>query len=129
MPKDAIGGRGCRRPAEEVQTRLMNQYSRRASVPEGPRGTGHAVRLAVVLGSHAVGAAGPESDIDLVVVSPAFDGEYSRELVSRLSRTAARTDSRIEPIPCGERQWREDGASPILEIARRQGIPVTSEET
>jgi predicted nucleotidyltransferase len=87
------------------------------------------VRLAVVLGSHAVGAAGPESDIDLVVVSPAFDGEYSRELVSRLSRTAARTDSRIEPIPCGERQWREDGASPILEIARRQGIPVTSEET
>jgi hypothetical protein len=37
---------------------------------------------------------------------------------------AGRTDSRIEPIPCGERQWQEDGATPIVEIARREGQQV-----
>jgi predicted nucleotidyltransferase len=78
----------------------------------------------VVFGSCASGAAGPWSDIDVVVVSPAFDGVYPRELVSRLWRTDARTDSRIEPIPCGERQWREEQASPILEIARQHGVAV-----
>jgi hypothetical protein len=40
---------------------------------------------------------------------------------SLLWRVAARTDSRIEPIPCGERQWVEDRSSAILEIARREG--------
>jgi hypothetical protein len=30
-----------------------------------------------------------------------------------LCRFAARTDNRIEPIPCGERQWFEDDAGAI----------------
>ena len=89
---------------------------------------GIAVRLGVVFGSRARGTAGQWSDIDLLVVSPVFDGEYSRELVSKLWRTAARTDSRIEPIPCGERQWREDTGSPILEIVRGEGLVINFEE-
>jgi len=40
---------------------------------------------------------------------------------------AARTDSRIEPIPCGERQWIEDDVTPIIEIARREGVQVLPE--
>ncbi len=40
---------------------------------------------------------------------------------SHASSVAARTDSRIEPITCGSRQWREDDSSAILEIARREG--------
>lgn len=89
---------------------------------------GIAVRLGVVFGSRASGTAGQWSDIDLLVVSPVFDGEYSRELVNKLWRTAARTDSRIEPIPCGERQWREDTGSPILEIARGEGLVINFDE-
>jgi len=38
-----------------------------------------------------------------------------------LWRIAARTDSRIEPIPVGERQYQEDDSSAIIEIARREG--------
>jgi hypothetical protein len=30
-------------------------------------------------------------------------------------------DSRIEPIPCGSRQWREDDSSVIIETARKEG--------
>ena len=60
----------------------------------------------------------------LVVVAPRFDGEISRGDASLLWRVAARTDSRIEPIPCGERQWAEDQSSAILEIARREDLVI-----
>ncbi len=80
--------------------------------------------MGIIFGSHASGHPGKWSDIDLVVVSPMFDGLFSRETVNRLWRVAARTDSRIEPIPCGERQWAEDNTTPIIEIARREGVQV-----
>lgn len=80
------------------------------------------INRGVVFGSHAKGTANTWNDIDLIVISPLFDGNYSRELVNSLWRTAARTDNRIEPIPCGEKQWQSDTATPILEIARREGV-------
>ena len=85
------------------------------------------VRQAVVFGSHARGHADQWSDIDLVVVAPRFDRGISRADVSLLWRVAARTDSRIEPIACGERQWAEDRSSAILEIARREGQVILPE--
>ena len=33
----------------------------------------------------------------------------------------AQTDSRIEPVGVGERQWQEDTASLLVEMARREG--------
>ena len=85
------------------------------------RDHGLPVDRAVVFGSHAKGSADEWSDIDLVVVAPNYDGTCSRNDVSLLWRVAAQTDSRIEPIPCGVRQWDEDESSAILEIARREG--------
>jgi predicted nucleotidyltransferase len=82
---------------------------------------GVAVEFGVVFGSQATGRADQWSDIDLVVVSPDFDDLADRQLVNLLWRLATRVDSRIEPIPCGARRWREDGGSPILELARREG--------
>jgi hypothetical protein len=41
--------------------------------------------------------------------------------VDILWQMRARTDSRVEPIGVGERQWQEDDANPIIEIARREG--------
>lgn len=79
------------------------------------------VDRAVVFGSQAAGRAGEWSDIDLLVVSPQFDDMRDRSLVNLLWRLAARVDSRIEPIPCGSRQWQEDDSSAIIEIARQQG--------
>lgn len=90
---------------------------------------GFDVRFGVVFGSHSKGTSHRWSDIDLLVVSPRFDGPREREDVNWLWRIAARTDMRIEPIPCGERQWLEDDASTIFEVARREGHRVLPVET
>ena len=82
---------------------------------------GLAVRFGIVFGSQITGKADAWSDIDLLVVSPRFDGQWSCQDADLLWRLAARADSRIEPIPCGERQWQEDDSSAIVEIARREG--------
>ena len=79
------------------------------------------VEQAVVFGSQTRGNAREWSDIDLIVISPQFDEMKDRTFINLLWRIAARVDSRIEPIPCGSRQWREDDSLPILEIARREG--------
>ncbi len=75
----------------------------------------------VVFGSQAKGTAKEWSDIDLLVVSPQFDHMEDRRFINLLWHIAARIDSRIEPLPCGSRQWREDDSSAIIEIARREG--------
>jgi uncharacterized protein len=82
---------------------------------------GIAVERGVIFGSHARGEASQWSDIDLIVVSPRFDSPRTREDLNLLWRIAAREDSRIEPIPCGSKEWRENETSAIVEMARREG--------
>ncbi len=86
---------------------------------------GLAVRAGVLFGSWARGTPGRWSDIDVIIISPRFDGPVRRDDIDLLWRVAARTDSRIEPVPCGERQWAEDDATPVIEAARREGHAVT----
>jgi predicted nucleotidyltransferase len=86
---------------------------------------GIAVKFGVIFGSQLTRKTDAWSDIDLLVVSPSFNDRRSRDDINLLWRLAARTDNRIEPIPCGERQWFEDDASAIIEIARREGETVT----
>jgi len=76
---------------------------------------------AVVFGSQATGRTHAWSDIDLLVVSPKYDLPRRREDVNLLWHIAAFTDSRIEPVAVGERQYEEDDSSAIIEIARREG--------
>jgi len=68
------------------------------------------------------------SDIDLVVVSDRFDQPYTRNDVQQLWRMAARVDSRIEPIAAGVKEFEEDDARAILEVARWEGEKVYLEE-
>jgi predicted nucleotidyltransferase len=77
----------------------------------------HAGR-AVLFGSFARGEANELSDIDLVVIASEFDGPRDLSLVKALWRATV-ADDRIEPIPCGEREWESGNGRPILEIARR----------
>lgn len=82
----------------------------------------HANR-AVLYGSWARGEAGPDSDIDLVVLAPEFDHQHDRNLVGQLwgLRVEISEAWRIEPIACGEREWLEDDSRMIIEIARQEG--------
>ncbi|MEX0805152.1 MAG: nucleotidyltransferase domain-containing protein [Candidatus Binatia bacterium] len=88
------------------------------------RNYGLDVRFGVVFGSWSRGKVSEWSDIDLLVGSPRFDDLRDRQDVDLLWRLAARSDSRLEPIPCGERQWHEDDSSAIIEIVRREGEPI-----
>jgi len=83
------------------------------------------VVFGIIFGSQVTGKSDQWSDIDLLIVSPIFDNLNSRRELNLLWRLAARIDSCIEPIPCGERYWREDDSSAIVEIARREGKKIT----
>jgi predicted nucleotidyltransferase len=80
---------------------------------------------AVLFGSFARGEGNEYSDIDLIVIAPQFDGSRDISMVKSLWHATA-TDCRIEPIPCGEKEWETDQSRPILEIARREGIIVAA---
>jgi predicted nucleotidyltransferase len=82
-------------------------------------------RQAVLFGSYVQGRADEWSDIDLVVIAPEFDGSRDISLVKALWR-ATIADNRIEPIPCGEKEWETDQSRPILEIARREGVIIAA---
>jgi predicted nucleotidyltransferase len=82
------------------------------------------VSFGVLYGSRAAGKSNPWSDIDLLVVSTQFDQTIDRKVINKLWHVAARTDSRIEPIPCGERQWHQDTSCALIEIARKEGISI-----
>jgi len=79
----------------------------------------------ILFGSFAKGTSGQWSDIDLIVVAPEFDGRRDIALIKSLWRATA-ADSRIEPIPCGEKEWETDESRPVLEIARREGIVISA---
>ncbi len=83
------------------------------------------VRRLVLFGSFARGDADEFSDIDLVVIAPEFDGPRELTLIEKLWLATASADNRIEPIPCGEREWETDQGRPIIEIARREGVVIT----
>jgi len=84
------------------------------------------IRFGVIFGSYALGCATEWSDIDLPGVSPELDGTIERKKINQLWHVAARTDSRIEPIPCGVEAWKNDDATPIFEVARQEGQTVTA---
>ena len=82
------------------------------------------VQGAILFGSYARGEQKVDSDIDLIVLSPVFDQAKTQASLSTLWRLRATTDYRIEPIAAGTQEWLSDRGSPILEIARREGVEI-----
>lgn len=89
--------------------------------------SGMDVSFCVLFGSHVSDRATDLSDIDVLVVSKEFDKPFARSVVDTLWRVAARTDSRIEPIPVGVQSYRDsDEVSAVVEEARRTGTIIRS---
>lgn len=88
-------------------------------------GSGMDISFCVLFGSQATNKATESSDIDVLVVSNEFDLPFERSAVNRLWRVAARTDSRLEPIPVGLQAYSgPDTASAIIAEARRTGAVI-----
>ena len=79
------------------------------------------VKYGVLFGSYARNQQHEWSDIDLLVVSPRYDKKWTHKDWAKLWLIAADTDSRIEPIPVGEKQFKNSRDSLIIEVARREG--------
>lgn len=103
---------------DESIVEIVRQYLRTLNEQGIP------IQCGVIFGSQARGHTNDWSDIDLLVVSPRFDGKRKRADVNLLWHIAARTDSRIEPIPVGQHRFEKDDSSAIIEIARREGQKV-----
>jgi predicted nucleotidyltransferase len=83
--------------------------------------TGIPVKYGVLFGSYARGQEHEWSDIDLLVISPRYDKKWTHKDWAKLWVIAANTDVRIEPIPVGEKQFKKNQDSMIIEVARREG--------
>jgi len=79
---------------------------------------------AILYGSYAKGTENKWSDIDIVVVAPEFDRKYKFNLVLTLWGARDHADIRLEPIPCGEKEWESGDGRPIIEVARKEGIVI-----
>jgi predicted nucleotidyltransferase len=86
---------------------------------------GFNVSFGILFGSQAAGTATELSDIDLIVVSPDFDKKMQCSTMDLIWQLAARTDTRIEPIPCGLERWEKDNYTPIIDIARNEGTVIS----
>ncbi|MCX7049181.1 MAG: nucleotidyltransferase domain-containing protein [Candidatus Sumerlaeota bacterium] len=89
-------------------------------------GYGIHAKRAVLYGSYARGDSREWSDIDLLVIAPEFDETRSVDVVKRLWRATGAADNRIEPVPCGEKEWVENDSCTIIEMARREGIMIAA---
>ncbi|MDP8240382.1 MAG: nucleotidyltransferase domain-containing protein [Candidatus Hatepunaea meridiana] len=79
---------------------------------------------AILYGSYSRGDANEWSDIDIVVIAPEFDGKVKRKLVEDTWLATKYADDRIEPVPCGVKEWDNVDSRPIIDIARRDGVVV-----
>lgn len=81
--------------------------------------------MCVVFGSFARGNAGKSSDIDLLVVAPELEPPRSIARVKKLWRAASMSDNRIEPNPCGVKEWQTGDDRPLLEIVKKEGVIIS----
>ncbi len=88
------------------------------------RAYGSRLYSVVLFGSEARGQAGPESDIDLIVVLDGLVGDYGEELERGLTAVypvALRLGRRVSVKPVAREEF-EHGDNPLLREVRRSGV-------
>jgi len=67
----------------------------------------------------------PISDIDLLLISPLFDGDINKDL-GVLWEGSFRCEHKIEPYPVGEHRFLTDESSPLIAIVKEEGVKVAA---
>lgn len=75
----------------------------------------------ILYGSYARGKAGPDSDIDIAVVSRDFGRDRIEEGML-LFRIAGEIDARLEPVPISLESYQNDTWIPLIYEVRTKGI-------
>jgi len=88
---------------------------------------GIAVKGLILYGSYARGTQRPDSDIDvMVLLDDESLGPDIMELWIRLERLTRSIDSRIETWPVTVSRFHSDDVSPLIIVAREEGIPIAA---
>jgi predicted nucleotidyltransferase len=82
------------------------------------------IEKAFLFGSAARNEAREESDIDVMLVSRRFDDQSDDLAYGLIWKLTRKVDSRIEPYAIGLSRFDTDEVSPLLQIVKKEGIPV-----
>jgi len=72
----------------------------------------------ILFGSHAHGAPREDSDIDVIVVSDAFNGKSHWDRIALLSKAICASNTLIEAVAMTQQEW-EEGRSLIADFAKQ----------
>lgn len=102
----------------ESVTPVIQRYLERLAAAGLP------ISRAILFGSRARGAAPTDdSDIDVLLLSPAFDNlTWSQEALAW--EIAQSLDWRIEPVLCGESWYEENDWHPLIDVAKHEGVEI-----
>lgn len=84
---------------------------------------GITVEKAFLYGSCARGEDNAESDIDVMLVSDVFDLNDD-QAVGKTWRIGRSIDPRLEPYTVGKKRFLSDEYSPILQVAKKEGLEI-----
>ncbi len=82
------------------------------------------IEKAFLFGSAARNEEREESDIDVMLVSSRFDDQSDDLAFGLIWKLTRRVDSRIEPYAVGLSRFDNDEVSPLLQIVKKEGIPI-----
>ena len=86
--------------------------------------SGLQIDKAFLFGSAARNEEHEESDIDVMLVSKIFDDNSDDSAFGLIWRLTRKVDSRIEPFAVGLSRFNHDDVSPLLQIVKKEGIPI-----
>ncbi len=86
--------------------------------------SGLQIDKAFLFGSAARNEEHEESDIDVMLVSRRFDDSSDDHAFGLIWRLTRKVDNRIEPFAVGLSRFDNDDISPLLQIVRKEGIPI-----
>ena len=86
--------------------------------------SGLQIDKAFLFGSAARNEEHEGSDIDVMLVSRRFDDNSDDLAYGLIWKLTRRVDSRIEPYAVGLSRFDSDEVSPLLQIVKKEGIPI-----
>jgi len=82
------------------------------------------IQYAYLYGSYARNEATPESDIDVLLIGDVFDTNDD-VILSKPWLPKFRNDYRIEPIAIGKKRFETDDISPVIALAKNEGLLIS----
>ena len=85
------------------------------------------VKRIILFGSFVSGRTHEWSDIDfLVVLDDSVTGSEFDRVSTHLWTLGQKIDIRIEPLTISESEWQNDDVTPVILVAREQGIQIAA---